>query len=606
MNTRRQFLITAPLGVLVAAGACRNDAPSSTAQPAPASGPPGTPGAPPTFGTGAGSGPEVSPATFAEAEKLMRVTMTEAERQQAAGSWRRSIAPYLERRAGPRKVALADTDAPATIWNPMLPGVNSGPTRDRFIRSKSSAVPLPASDDAIAFAPVAQLSRWVESRMLTSERLTSIYLSRIERLDPKIRSVITLTRDHALARAKTADAEIAAGKYRGALHGIPYGVKDLLDTKGIATTYGAEPFRNRVPSADSAVVRRLDDAGAVLLAKLSLGALALNDIWFGGQTMNPWLIEEGASGSSAGPGAAMAAALVAFTIGSETGGSIVSPAMRCGVTGLRPTFGRVARTGAMTLCWSLDKLGPMTRTVEDAMLVLRAITGPDAGDVSSVRSLLDFDASAPVAGLKVGYIPQWMKDSPATDVDRAAMETIRKLGMELKTVTLPDWPYGSLMPVLFAEGAASFEELALNNQLGTLKAQVRDAWPNMFRMSRFLSAVDFVQADRLRRKVALEMARIFKEVDVLLVPSLRDEQLTITNFTGHPSLTLRAGFVHVSEARSDWAPDPAHPLPTFNPPRRVPHGITLVGRLFDDGLIGQVGMALERAFGVAEERPAGF
>jgi Asp-tRNA(Asn)/Glu-tRNA(Gln) amidotransferase A subunit family amidase len=606
MNTRRQFLITAPLGVLVAAGACRNDAPSSTAQPAPASGPPGTPGAPPTFGTGAGSGPEVSPATFAEAEKLMRVTMTEAERQQAAGSWRRSIAPYLERRAGPRKVALADTDAPATIWNPMLPGVTSGPTRDRFIRSKSSAVPLPASDDAIAFAPVAQLSRWVESRMLTSERLTSIYLSRIERLDPKIRSVITLTRDHALARAKTADAEIAAGKYRGALHGIPYGVKDLLDTKGIATTYGAEPFRNRVPSADSAVVRRLDDAGAVLLAKLSLGALALNDIWFGGQTMNPWLIEEGASGSSAGPGAAMAAALVAFTIGSETGGSIVSPAMRCGVTGLRPTFGRVARTGAMTLCWSLDKLGPMTRTVEDAMLVLRAITGPDAGDVSSVRSLLDFDASAPVAGLKVGYIPQWMKDSPATDVDRAAMETIRKLGMELKTVTLPDWPYGSLMPVLFAEGAASFEELALNNQLGTLKAQVRDAWPNMFRMSRFLSAVDFVQADRLRRKVALEMARIFKEVDVLLVPSLRDEQLTITNFTGHPSLTLRAGFVHVSEARSDWAPDPAHPLPTFNPPRRVPHGITLVGRLFDDGLIGQVGMALERAFGVAEERPAGF
>jgi Asp-tRNA(Asn)/Glu-tRNA(Gln) amidotransferase A subunit family amidase len=606
MNTRRQFLITAPLGVLVAAGACRNDAPSSTAQPAPASGPPGTPGAPPTFGTGPGSGPEVSPATFAEAEKLMRVTMTEAERQQAAGSWRRSIAPYLERRAGPRKVALADTDAPATIWNPMLPGVTSGPTRDRFIRSKSSAVPLPASDDAIAFAPVAQLSRWVESRMLTSERLTSIYLSRIERLDPKIRSVITLTRDHALARAKTADAEIAAGKYRGALHGIPYGVKDLLDTKGIATTYGAEPFRNRVPSADSAVVRRLDDAGAVLLAKLSLGALALNDIWFGGQTMNPWLIEEGASGSSAGPGAAMAAALVAFTIGSETGGSIVSPAMRCGVTGLRPTFGRVARTGAMTLCWSLDKLGPMTRTVEDAMLVLRAITGPDAGDVSSVRSLLDFDASAPVAGLKVGYIPQWMKDSPATDVDRAAMETIRKLGMELKTVTLPDWPYGSLMPVLFAEGAASFEELALNNQLGTLKAQVRDAWPNMFRMSRFLSAVDFVQADRLRRKVALEMARIFKEVDVLLVPSLRDEQLTITNFTGHPSLTLRAGFVHVSEARSDWAPDPAHPLPTFNPPRRVPHGITLVGRLFDDGLIGQVGMALERAFGVAEERPAGF
>jgi Asp-tRNA(Asn)/Glu-tRNA(Gln) amidotransferase A subunit family amidase len=280
--------------------------------------------------------------------------------------------------------------------------------------------------------------------------------------------------------------------------------------------------------------------------------------------------------------------------------------MRCGVTGLRPTFGRVARTGAMTLCWSLDKLGPMTRTVEDAMLVLHAISGPDAGDASSVPSRLDFDATAPVAGLKVGYIAQWMKESPATDVDRASMETMKKLKMELKEVTLPDWPYSSLMPILFAEGAASFEELALTNELGSLKMQVKDAWPNLFRQARFLSAIDFVQADRFRRKVALEMARIFREVDLLIVPSLRDEQLTITNFTGHPSLTLRAGFVEVSEARSDWAPDPANPLPKFNPPRRVPHGITIVGRLFDDGLVGQVGLALEREFGVAGERPAGF
>ncbi|HYV04464.1 MAG TPA: amidase, partial [Blastocatellia bacterium] len=375
---------------------------------------------------------------------------------------------------------------------------------------------------------------------------------------------------------------------------------------GIPTTYGAEPFRDRVPKSDAAVVRKLNEAGAVLVAKLSLGALALNDIWFGGQTMNPWLLEEGASGSSAGPGAATAAALVSFSIGSETGGSIVSPAMRCGVTGLRPTFGRVARTGAMTLCWSLDKLGPMTRTVEDAMLVLQVITGPDSGDASSVPSRLDFDATAAVAGLKVGYVAQWMKESPATDVDRAAMDTVKKLKMELKEVTLPDWPYSSLMPILFAEGAASFEDLTLNNQLGSLKMQVKDAWPNLFREARFLSAVDFVQADRFRRKVALEMARVFKDVDLLIVPSLRDEQLTITNFTGHPSLTLRAGFVQVGEARSDWAPDPQNPLPKFDPPRRVPHGITILGRLFDDGLVGQVGLALEKAFGVVEERPAGF
>jgi Asp-tRNA(Asn)/Glu-tRNA(Gln) amidotransferase A subunit family amidase len=602
MNTRRQFLVRAPLGLLVAASACRNE----TQQPAnrqPAQPPAG---APPTFGTGKGSGPAVTPETFAEAEKLTQVALTPAERRQAADSWRESMAPYLERRTGPRKVAIEAADTPATLWNPLLAAPAPSPSSERFVRSKDDGAPLPASDDDIAFAPVTRLSRWVESRQLTSERLTNIYLGRIERLDSKIRSIITLTKDHALARARAADAEIASGKYRGPLHGIPYGVKDLLDTKDIPTTYGAEPFRDRVPAADSAVVSRLNDAGAVLLAKLSLGALALNDIWFGGQTMNPWLPEEGASGSSAGPGAATAAALVAFSVGSETGGSIVSPAMRCGVTGLRPTFGRVARTGAMTLCWSLDKLGPMTRSVEDAMLVLQAITGPDAGDPSSVPSHLDFDATAPVAGLKVGYIAQWMKESPATDVDRAALEAMKRLGMEPKEVTLPDWPYGSLMPILFAEGAASFEELALNNQLGSLKVQVKDAWPNLFREARFLSAVDFVQADRLRRKVASEMARVFKDVDVMIVPSLRDEQLTITNFTGHPSLTLRAGFVEVSEARSDWAPDPANPLPKFDPPRRVPHGITILGRLFDDGLPGRVGLALEREFGVAAERPGGF
>ncbi len=601
MNTRRQFLIQAPLGFLVTAAACRHEASAPASQSTSA-----TPGAPPTFGTGTGSGPEVTPATFAEAEKLVQFTMTSAERQQAADSWRTSIAPYLERRTGPRKVAIAPTDAPATLWNPMLPGIPPAVSRDRFVRSNGDGAPLPSSDDAIAFAPVTQLSRWIESRQLTSERLTNIYLGRIDRLDRKIRAIVTLTRDHALARAKTADAEIAAGKYRGPLHGIPYGVKDLLDTKDIPTTYGAEPFRNRVPSADSAVVTRLDAAGAVLVAKLSLGALALNDIWFGGQTMNPWLLEEGASGSSAGPAAATAAGLVAFSIGSETDGSIVAPAMRCGVTGFRPTFGRVARTGAMTLCWSLDKLGPLTRSVEDAMLVLQAITGPDPGDPSSVPSRLDFDATGAVAGLTVGYVPQWMNEPPATDVDRAALATAKKLGMTLKEVTLPNWPHNSLMPILFAEGAASFEDLALNHQLEQLKVQVKDAWPNLFREARFLSAVDMVQADRLRRKFALEMARIFRDVDALIVPSMRDEQMTVTNFTGHPSLTLRAGFVDVSEARSDWAPDPTNPLPKFNPPRRVPHGITLVGRLFDDGLVGRVGMALERAFGVASERPSGF
>ncbi|MGH9144005.1 MAG: amidase [Vicinamibacterales bacterium] len=603
VNTRRRFLITMPLGALAVSAACRNE-PHSTMVSTPS--PPATPGAPPTFGTGPVSGPSVSPSTFAEAERLAQVTLSTVEREMAAASWQRSMAPLLERRVGPRKIVLENV-APATRWNPVLTTMqNRAPERDLFVRSSGEEPPLPASDADIAFAPVTRLSRWIEQRTLTSERLTAIYLRRIEEFDPKLRCVITIAKERAMAQARKADAAIAAGTYRGPLHGIPYGVKDLLDTAGIATTYGAEPFRNRVPATDSAVVRRLDEAGAVLIAKLSLGALALNDIWFGGQTMNPWLLEEGASGSSAGPGAATAAGLVGFSIGSETGGSIVSPSMRCGVTGLRPTFGRVPRTGAMTLCWSLDKLGPMTRSVEDAMLVLRAISGPDAGDLSSLPSHLEFDAGRPVNGLRVGYFPAWRKESPATAVDRAALEAVTRLGMVATEVAIPDWPYDSLQLVLFAEAAAAFEALTLGGAAATLKVQLPDAWPNLFRLARFLSAVDFVQADRFRRNVALEMARVFSEVDLLLVPSLRDEMLTLSNFTGHPSLTLRAGFVNVSEARSDWAPDPKNPLPRFSPPRRVPHGVTLLGRLFDVGTVGRAGLALERTFAVAGERPPGF
>jgi Asp-tRNA(Asn)/Glu-tRNA(Gln) amidotransferase A subunit family amidase len=596
MNSRRRFLISVPLGLAGAAAVRADQIPAA----------PATPGAPPAFNTAAPVGPEVSASTFAEAEKLARVTMMPAQREMAAGAWRTSMAGLMERRTGPRALALPGDVAPATPWNPALGRAGVGPARDRFIRSRAGAGPLPARDDDIAFAPVTRLSHWIRAGRLRSERLTRIYLDRIGAHDAKLRSIITLTREHALEQAKQADREIAAGRYRGPLHGIPYGVKDLLDTAGIPTTYGAEPFRNRVPAADSAVVARLNAAGAVLLAKLSLGALALNDIWFGGQTMNPWLPEEGASGSSAGPGAATAAALVAFSVGSETGGSIVSPSMRCGVTGLRPTYGRVPRTGAMTLCWSLDKLGPMTRRVEDAMLVLQAIRGPDPGDVASVPARLDFDANAPVKGLRVGYVPAWMKQAPATDVDRAALQTAGSLGMIPTAIALPDWPYGSLDLILFAEGAAAFEELVLSGGVDRLKMQVPDAWPNIFRESRFLSAVDYVQAGRMRRMVAEEMQRVFSQVDLLLVPSLRDEMLTISNQTGHPSLTLRTGTVEVTEARSDWAPDPAHPLPRFSPPRKVPHGVTLIGRLFDEGTLARAGMALEKAAGVADERPPGF
>src|SRR6202140_2761072 len=604
-KSRRQFLTRTSFGLVAAAVApaitLAEEKGEHSQEPAPS-----TPGAPPAFGTGPAVGPEVSATTFAEAEKLVQVQLTSADRTLAAESWRVNLASVYERRTGPRKVALEPSVAPWSRYVSVLPGERVGPQRAQFLRTETDPGPLPVSDGDIAFAPVTRLSRWIEQRRITSERLTRIYLHRLEQFNPKLRCVITLTQDLALAQAKKADQEIAAGKYRGPLHGIPWGAKDLLDTAGIATTYGAEPFRNRVPASDAAVVKRLHEAGAVLIAKLSMGALALNDVWFGGQTMNPWLLEEGSSGSSAGPGAATAAGLVGFAIGSETDGSIVSPSMRCGITGLRPTYGRVPPTGAMTLCWVLDKLGPMTRGVEDAMLVLQALSGPDAGDVASVPSRLDFDAGASVAGLRVGYFPKWMKENPATAVDRAAVDVVRKVGMVPVEVSIPDWPYDSMNLILFAEGAAAFEELTLSGGLGELKAKGPEAGPNIFRQARFLSAVDFVQADRLRRKVAEEMAKLFSQVDLLLVPSLRDEMLTITNFTGHPALVVRAGFVEVAKARSDWAPDPNHPMPTFSPPRRVPHGVTLIGRLFDEGTMVNAGLALERAFGVVGERPPGF
>ncbi len=609
-GSRRQFLTHTALGVAGAlAAGSRSEAATPTDAGAPA-------GSPPAFGTAPPVGPQVSADTFAEAEKLVQVQHSPAQRALAASNWGQSMAPLYERRLGPRKVALEPALAPASRFQPTLAGTPAlpgtakgrapGPTRNRLVQSRGAPGPLPARDEDIAFAPLTQLSRWVRSRALSSERLTRIYLERLRRFDPQLRCVITLTEELALAQAKRADQELARGRYRGPLHGIPWGAKDLVDTAGIPTTYGAEPFRTRVPEQDAVVVQRLHQAGAVLVAKLSLGALALNDIWFGGETKNPWLPEEGASGSSAGPGAATAAGLVGFSLGSETGGSIIAPSMRCGVTGLRPTFGRVPRTGAMTLCWSLDKLGPMTRGVEDALLVLAALSGPDAGDVDSVPSRLDFDATRGVKGLRVGYFPAWMGEPPATDVDRAALESLKRLGLKPVEVKLPDWPYPSLNLLLFAEAAAAFEELTLAHGLEKLRMQTPDAWPNLLRQARFHSAVDYVQADRLRRKVAQVMARVMGEVDLLLVPSLRDEMVTVSNFTGHPSLTLRTGFVEVGRARSDWAPHPSRPLPSFDPPRRVPHGVTLIGRLFDEGTLGRVGLALERSAGVAAERPRGF
>ena len=608
-HSRRQFLVSSTLASLSAAAL--GQATSSTPpQQAPN---PGTPGATPVLGAAPATGPEVTPQDFASAEKLMQVQMSAAERAEAAGNWRTSMAGVVERRVGPRKIALGEADVPATVWNPVAmriassaPAGSSAATDAslKFVSNGENASP-PVDDAALAFSRVLDLSRWIRERKLTSERLTRVYLSRLKRHDPQLKCVITLTEEQALKQARAADVEIAAGDYRGPLHGIPYGAKDLLDTAGIPTTWGAEPFRNRIPKTDAAAIRLLTEAGAVLVAKLSLGALALNDVWFGGQTKNPWVLEEGASGSSAGPASAVAAGLVAFAIGSETQGSIISPSMRCGVTGLRPTFGRVPRTGAMTLSWTCDKLGPMARSVEDTVLVLAALSAYDAGDVASVPSRLDYDGGASVRRLRVGYFPKWMSEAPATGVDRGALAMLKKAGVQTVEVSLPDWPYDSLNVILFAESAAAFEEITLDHRVDQLKMQTPEAWPNTFRQSRFVSAVDFVQADRFRRRVAAEMARLMHQVDLLLVPSLRDEMMVIANFTGHPSLTVPAGFVEISETRSDWLPE-SIPVVKLKPPRRVPYGVTLIGQLFQEGTLARVGRTLEAAANMRDAHPAGF
>jgi Asp-tRNA(Asn)/Glu-tRNA(Gln) amidotransferase A subunit family amidase len=415
---------------------------------------------------------------------------------------------------------------------------------------------------------------------------------------------VTVTDDLALRQAHRADRLLAEGTYLGPLHGIPWGCKDIIDTAGITTGWGAEPWRDRVPGADATVVQRLNDAGAVMVAKTSVGALAYGDIWYGGRTRNPWNTDEGSSGSSAGSGAATAAGLVGFALGTETLGSIVSPCIRNGTTGLRPTFGRVPRTGVMPLCWTLDKIGPICRGVEDTALVLAAINGHDPQDPCSIAMPFGYDAGGSIAGLRLGYFA----DDFAADADDrglAALGAARGLDIELVALQRPALPYEALMNILFAEAAASFEALTLEDRDEALTWQESGAWPNTFRKARFLSAVDHVQLDRLRRQVMLNMDAAFDMVDAMIGPCLAGPMLIITNYTGHPCLVLRSGFrdsetrgsPSLARARLDLGGNVGGPMHT------VPHAICLWGRLFDEGTVLRLGTALEREFGVAGRRP---
>lgn len=534
------------------------------------------------------------------AESLLGIAYTPAERDQMVGNLEGQIASAIAR----RKVQLANAVPTASRFDPRLPSTVV-PAEQKTLRYSAEAPSCPDDEADIAFAPLTHLAAWIASGALSSRRLTELYLDRIALLNSRLHCFAFVASERALQEADTADALLRSGTRLGLLHGIPYGLKDLFDTAGLVTGWGAEPFRDRVPSHDAAVVTKLRAAGAVLLGKTTVGALAYGDIWYGGQTRNPWNLNEGSSGSSAGSACATAAGLCGFSIGTETLGSITSPSQRCGTTGLRPTFGRVSRAGAMALCFSLDKVGPICRAVEDTAAVLATLNGFDPADRSSIEMPFNFDAHAPIAGLRVGYLATAFGDG-ATAVDHAALAAVRHLGVEVVEVSLPDLPYGALMNILHAEAAASFEELTLSDRDDTLSWQADGAWPNTFRKARFLSAVDHVQLDRLRYRVMLALDDLFSGVDAVIGPFMTGPMLIASNFTGHPCLHVRAGFLELGTRRTaSLSSGKLTPGDADRTGRRfrVPQGISLWGRLFDEGTLLSLGMALERALDVATERP---
>ncbi len=541
----------------------------------------------------------VSADLIAAAERLLGIDYTEAERTLLTEGFEEQIEWALARRAS----SLPEGLAPASRFDPRLPGWRP-PVPRPFRPSETVPLPLPEDERDIAFASVTDLAHWLRTRALTSVRLTELYLDRIDRLAPGLENIATVTADRALDEARHADALLADGTWLGPLHGIPWGAKDLFDTAGITTGWGAEPYRDRVPAADAHVVARLKAAGAVLIAKTAVGALAYGAVWYGGMSRNPWNRDEGSSGSSAGSASATAAGLMGFSLGTETLGSIVSPSMRCGTVGLRPTFGRVSRRGCMPLCWSLDKVGPICRSVEDTALVLAAIEGFDAADPGSIAEPFSYDASWPVARRRLGYFPADFELEGIEPLDRKALEAARRSGLELVPLERPDLPYELLKSILFAEAAAAFEELTLSGRDDLLKRQDADAWPNQFRRARFLSAVDHIQLDRLRRQVMMVMEECFCSVDAIIGPSLVGPMLTITNFTGHPCLMLPVGLIEAPTREPIAGSLFRRKAPASDAPRHVvPHGISLWGRLFDEGTILAIGRALEAEFDFAARRP---
>jgi len=479
-----------------------------------------------------------------------------------------------------REKALPNSLPPAFQFQPLPPGfvMDMKPENGGF--SGVGNIRKPNNPDDLAYYSIQQLAKLISTKQITSEELTKFFIERLKKYNPKLNCVVTLNEEKALAQARAADKALADGEYYGMLHGIPYGIKDMFATKGMPTTYGAAPYKNQVLDYDASVVEKLQKAGAVLVAKLSLGELAMGDTWFGGQTRNPWDAATGSSGSSAGPASAVSAGLVPFAIGSETLGSIVSPSTVCGTTGLRPTFGRVSRHGAMALAWTMDKIGPICRSAEECAIVFSAIHGPDGKDLTAVSNVpFSYPAGFNPKTVRIGYIKSaFDKDYPFKQQDSTALKMLTRMGFELKAVELPALP--KIDFIISVEAAAAFDELTLNNQDDQLAQQLKRSWPNIFRTARMVPAVEYIKANRLRSQLIADVDKVFKEVDIIVHPSWAGDALRISNYTGHPAVVVPNGFKE-----------------------NKPTSITFMGGLYKEGVLLKLAQAYQTEAGFNTQRP---
>ncbi|MFC2168504.1 amidase [Acidobacteriota bacterium] len=530
------------------------------------------------------SGKKISIKDIKSYEKIIGLEFSKEERKMMLDRMQGRPGGYEEL----RKIEIPNSTPPALLFNPVVPGFKVEKERRPFQYTAEKNITVPENFEDLAFYPVTALAQLIKTQKITSTQLTELYLNRLKEYGPILECVITLTEDLAREQAKKADEEIASGKYRGPLHGIPWGAKDLLSTKGIKTTWGAAPFKDQEIDTDATVVSRLEEAGAVLVAKLTMGALAMGDVWFGGRTNNPWNIKQGSSGSSAGSAAAASAGLVGFAIGTETNGSIVSPSSRCGATGLRPTFGRVSRYGAMALSWSMDKIGPICRTVEDCALVFQAISGPDNKDLTVVDLPFNWDPQLDLNTIRIGYLRSAFdrepregneRDKRTLEENKKALGVLRSLGIEPIPFDLPDFPTRRISFILTTEAAAAFDELTRSNQDDLLVRQTGGAWPNSFRQARFVPAVEYIQANRARVQLMREMAEKMEGIDVFIAP--RGSTTSLTNLTGHPAVVVPSGF------REDGTPT----------------AIIFIGNLFAEAKTLRVAKAFQDATGYHLEHP---